>query len=79
MVQGLSLKSALFLMKENAQTIRAVSLQVMDFHCNIISYMFNYTICGKEIPKTRMSFFQNTMNFESGFFNFRNIFFHNSR
>ena len=30
----------LFLTKENAQTIRAVSLEVMDFHCDIISYMF---------------------------------------
>ena len=75
MVQGQSLKSALFLTKENTQTIKAVSLQVMDFHCDIISYMFNYTICGEEIPKTRMGFFQNAMNFESGFCNFRNIFF----
>ena len=30
----------LFLTKEDAQTIREVSLQVMDFHCDIISYMF---------------------------------------
>ena len=34
-----------------------------------------YIVHGKEIPKTRTSFFQNTMNFGSGFNNFGNIFF----
>ena len=34
-----------------------------------------YIIYGKEIPKTRTSFFLNTMNFESGFDHFGNIFF----
>ena len=41
----------------------------------ILSVTCFYIICGKEIPKTRMNFFQNTMNFESGFCNFKNIFF----
>ena len=41
----------------------------------LLSVSCFYIISGKEIPKTRMSFVQNTMNFESGFCNFRNIFF----
>ena len=41
----------------------------------ILSARCFYIIYGKEIPKIRTSFFQNTMNFESSFINFGNIFF----
>ena len=46
-----------------------ISLQAMDFQRVIICWMFY----GEEIPKTRTSFFQTTVNFESSFNNFGNF------
>ena len=62
--------SALFLTKEKAQPM-VISLKAMDFQQDILLDVFTLFMEGNSQNKDE--FFQNTMNFESGFNNFRNF------
>ena len=63
-----SLKPALFLTTENAQTKNDSLKEVMDFQHYIIYWMFLHYLW-KEIPRAKNVF----QNFESGLHNFGNI------
>ena len=68
-----SLKSALLLMKENTQSkSHFLYTDRFSMPCYLLDV---YTFLWKGNSQNKDEFFQNTMNFESGFHNYRNIFF----